>query len=71
MGNTHLSSHLLQGVLDGLGAKSSFQFVPGRTHMDLYVDGKDRWALLKRISWEMYAIARPGSTLKPVQPAPQ
>ena len=62
------AAHRLQAVLDGLGAKSSFQFIPGRTHSDLYVEGKDRWALLKRFSWEMYAIARPGSTLKPTQP---
>ena len=28
-------AHRLQAVLDGLGAKSSFEFVPGRTHADL------------------------------------
>jgi hypothetical protein len=59
------AAHHLQAVLDGLGAKSSFQFMPGRSHFDLYVEGKDRIALLKRFSWEMYAIARPGSALKP------
>jgi hypothetical protein len=33
--------------------------------MDLYVQGKDRHALLKQISWDMYAVARPHSILKP------
>lgn len=56
----------LQAVLDGLGAKSEFRFVPGRTHFDLYVDGDDRNALLKDIAWQMYAIARPGAK----RPAP-
>lgn len=52
----------LQAVLDGLGAKSSFRFVPGRTHFDLYAEGEDKMALLKAIAKEMYAVARPGST---------
>lgn len=56
----------LQAVLDGLGAKSDFRYVPGRTHFDLYVDGDDRNALLKDIAWQMYAIARPGAK----RPAP-
>lgn len=54
-------AHRLQAVLDGLGAKSSFRFVPGRTHFDLYAEGDDRMALLKTIAKEMYAVARPGS----------
>jgi hypothetical protein len=58
------AAHKLQAVLDGLHAKSSFTFLPNRTHMDLYVQGKDREGLLKQISWEMYAEARPDSTLK-------
>jgi S-formylglutathione hydrolase FrmB len=56
----------LQAVLDGLGAKSDFRFVPGRTHFDLYAEGDDRNALLKDIAWQMYAIARPGTK----RPAP-
>ena len=44
-----------------MGAQESFRFLPDKTHMDLYVEGTDRWALLKKISWEMYAVARPGS----------
>ncbi len=54
-------AHRLQAVLDGLGAKSSFRFVPGRTHFDLYAEGEDKMALLKTIAKEMYAVARPGS----------
>ncbi len=65
------SAHLLQAVLDGLHAKSSFHFLPNRTHFDLYRIGKDREGLLKQISWQMYAVARPHSPLKPAQsPAP-
>ena len=59
------AAHKLQAVLDGLHAKSSFHFLPNRTHFDLYVQGDDRQALLKQIGWEMYAIARPASKLKP------
>lgn len=52
-------AHRLQAVLDGLGAKSSFRFVPSRTHFDLYSEGDDRMALTRTIAKEMYAIARP------------
>jgi hypothetical protein len=55
------AAHKLQAVFDSLGAHESFRFLPDKTHMDLYVEGSDRWALLKKISWEMYAVARPGS----------
>ncbi|MEI7037954.1 alpha/beta hydrolase [Fulvimonas yonginensis] len=58
------AAHRLKAVLDGLGAKSDFRFLPGRTHMDLYVQGTDRQALLKQMAWEMYAVARPASRLK-------
>jgi enterochelin esterase-like enzyme len=54
----------LKSVLDGLGAKTRFEFLPERGHFDVYPEGKDQWALLKRFSWEMYAVARPQSTLK-------
>jgi S-formylglutathione hydrolase FrmB len=63
------AAHKLQAVLDGLHARSDFRFLPDRTHMDLYVQGKDRQGLLKQISWEMYAKARPNSPLKPPAPA--
>lgn len=52
----------LKAVLDGLGAKAEVRFVPGKTHSDLYAEGDDRRALLKKIAWEMHAVARPGST---------
>ena len=58
------AAHKLQAVLDGLHARSEFHFLPDRTHFDLYVQGKDRQGLLKQISWEMYAIARPDSKRK-------
>lgn len=59
------AAHKLKAVLDGLGATSDIRFLPGKTHFDLYAQGNDRSALLKQISWEMYAIARPASKLKP------
>ena len=64
------AAHKLQAVLDGLHAKSEFHFLPNRTHFDLYTQGNDRQALLKQISWEMYAIARPTSALKAAATAP-
>ncbi|HXD35402.1 MAG TPA: alpha/beta hydrolase-fold protein [Rhodanobacter sp.] len=60
------AAHKLKAVLDGLGAKSEFRFLPDRTHANVYWIGEDHHGLLKQISWAMYAIARPGSKLKPV-----
>jgi hypothetical protein len=60
------SAHKLKAVLDGLGAKTEFRFLPDRTHGNLYWIGEDHHGLLKQISWAMYAIARPDSRLKPV-----
>lgn len=51
---------LLKETLDGLHAKSDIRLIPGRTHFDLYTEGDDRQALLKKIAWEMYEVARPG-----------
>ncbi|MEA5126075.1 alpha/beta hydrolase [Xanthomonas floridensis] len=48
-----------QAVLDGLGARSDFRYLEGRTHFDLYQEGDDNNALMKKIAWEMYAVARP------------
>ncbi|MBB3835980.1 S-formylglutathione hydrolase FrmB [Xanthomonas arboricola] len=48
-----------QAVLDGLGAKSDFRYLEGRSHFDLYKEGDDSNALMKKIAWEMYAVARP------------
>ena len=58
------AAHKLKAVLDSLHAKSDIRFFPDRTHMDLYVIGKDRFGLLKQISWQMYALARPDSKLR-------
>ncbi|MET0331820.1 MAG: alpha/beta hydrolase-fold protein [Dyella sp.] len=55
------AAHKLKAVLDGLGATSDIRFFPDKTHFDLYTQGDDRQALLKDISWQMYAIARPGA----------
>ncbi len=57
------SARRLKAVLDGLGAKSSFHFLPGRTHFDMYAKGKDRDWLLKDIAWQMYRVARPQATV--------
>lgn len=54
------SAKLLKETLDGLGAKSDIRFLPDKTHFDLYTEGDDRQALLKKIAWEMYDVARPG-----------
>jgi len=53
-------AHRLKAVLDGLGARSSFTFLPGKTHFTLFARGDDRMALMRDIAWEMYALARPG-----------
>lgn len=50
----------LKAVLDRLHAKSDVRFREGRTHFDLYQDGEDEDALLKQMTREMYAVARPG-----------
>jgi len=59
------AAHRLKAVMDGLGAKSDFRFLPDRTHFDLLAEGDDRMALMRQFAWEMYAVARPQSTLKP------
>ncbi|MBS0359964.1 MAG: enterochelin esterase, partial [Proteobacteria bacterium] len=55
------AAHRLQAVMDGLGAKSRFTYVPGGTHFSLYQQGDNPWSLLEAYAWEMYAIARPGA----------
>ena len=54
------AAHKLEAVFQGLGARMSFRYVPGRTHGDLYRIGDDRQGLTRVIAWEMYAVARPG-----------
>jgi S-formylglutathione hydrolase FrmB len=53
------AAHRLKDTLDALHARSDIRFLEGRTHFDLYVEGGDRNALLKKIAWEMYKVARP------------
>lgn len=62
------AAHRLKDVLDGLHATSDIRFLPGKTHFDLYAIDGDRTALLKQIAWDMYAVARPDSPLKPAKP---
>jgi hypothetical protein len=62
------AAHRLHDVLDKLGAKASFHFIPNRTHFDLYTIGSDRRGLMKQMAWEMYAVARPHSTLRAPSP---
>jgi S-formylglutathione hydrolase FrmB len=59
------SAHKLKAVLDRLGAKADVRFLPGKTHMDLYVANGDPDALTKEIAREMYAVARPGAAAPP------
>lgn len=58
------SAHLFDARLAALGADAHFTYIPGRTHMDLYVIDKDRYGLFDQIATEMYAVARPGASWK-------
>jgi len=53
------AAHKFEAVLDRLGAKPLFSYLPSKTHFDLYAVGEDKLALFDRISAEMYAVARP------------
>jgi len=55
------AAHRLKAVLDKLGAKADVRFLPGKTHMDLYVANGDPDALTEQIAKEMYAAARPAN----------
>lgn len=61
------AAHLLQQEMDRLGASASFTFIPGGTHFNTGRIGADPQGLEKKISWEMWAVARPNSPLKPKQ----
>lgn len=50
----------LEAVLQRLGARASFRYLPGRTHFDLFQQPGDRLGLMRDITREMYAVARPG-----------
>ena len=58
------SAHLFDARLAALGADAHFTYIPGRTHMDLYLVDKDRHGLFDQIAAEMYAVARPGVSWK-------
>ncbi|HUA62712.1 MAG TPA: alpha/beta hydrolase-fold protein [Verrucomicrobiae bacterium] len=57
-------AHQFEAVLNRLGGDAHFTYLPGKTHFDLYTEGKDQGALFDRIGAEMYAIARPGKVWK-------
>ena len=57
------SAELLKAVLQKVGAHAEVQFLPGKTHMNLYVKGKDRDWLEKQIAWAMYQVARPDAKI--------
>lgn len=61
------SAHLFDARLQKLGADAHFTYIPGRSHMNLYVVGEDRYGLFDQIAAEMYAVARPGVTWKQSQ----
>ncbi|MBN8736278.1 MAG: enterochelin esterase [Xanthomonadales bacterium] len=57
------AAHKLKAVLDKVGAHAEVQFLPGKTHGDLYSKGKDRDWLEKQIAWAMYHVARPDAKI--------
>lgn len=61
------SAHLFDARLQKLGAEAHFTYIPGRSHFDLYVVGKDHYGLFDQIATEMYAVARPGVNWKKSQ----
>jgi enterochelin esterase-like enzyme len=58
------AAHKLDAVLQALGADAHFTFIPDRTHMDLYVVGKDRMGLFDEIGEQIWQAARPGQSWK-------
>ena len=57
------AAHKLKAVLDEVGAHAEVQFLPGKTHGDLYWKGKDHDWLDKQIAWAMYHVARPDAKI--------
>lgn len=57
------AAHKLKGVLDKVGAHAEVQFLPGKTHGDLYWKGRDHDWLDKQIAWAMYHVARPDAKI--------
>jgi hypothetical protein len=50
-------AHQLEAAMRSVGAKTDFRFLPGKTHGNLYIEDDDHYALMKRISAEMSAVA--------------
>lgn len=63
------AAKLLEADMQRLGARADFMWMEGRTHGNLDRIDNDPMGLEKKIAWEMWAVARPASTLKP-KPAP-
>jgi hypothetical protein len=59
------AAKLLEQELKTLGAKADFFWMEGRTHGNIDRIGDDPDGLEKKIAWEMWAVARPNSPLKP------
>lgn len=57
------SAELLKAVLQKVGAHAEVQFLPGKTHGNVYAKGKDRHWLQKQIAWAMYHVARPDAKI--------
>jgi S-formylglutathione hydrolase FrmB len=57
------SAELLKGALEKVGAHAEVQFLPGKTHGDLYQKGNDHDWLEKQIAWAMYHVARPDAKI--------
>lgn len=53
------AAHLFDTLLQQLNAGTRVEFIPDRTHFDLYRIGDDRRGLEKVIFRQMYAVARP------------
>jgi hypothetical protein len=54
------AAHRFDAVLRRLGARATITFLDNRTHFDLFQQGSERFGLMRDITWEMYAVARPG-----------
>ncbi|HET6725333.1 MAG TPA: alpha/beta hydrolase-fold protein [Gammaproteobacteria bacterium] len=57
------AAHRLKAVLQSVGAHAEVQFLPGKTHFDLYRRGKNRDWLMEQIAWAMYHVARPDTNI--------
>lgn len=57
------AAHKLKQVLDQVGADAEVEFLPGKTHGNLFEkDGNRHW-LMQQIAWAMYHHARPDADI--------